>query len=226
MDKQTLFDILHKELPTEITNLPPICIEDSSDFIKRFLVENLPKTDSKNVTTDLKWNFLLEKHSFEKKKKQLKGKKSFLTRRQRINLNLHKLPKQGWNYGELDTLRQMWKSYMRENIDMVEVPNYLDPNWNAFSMVLAKSELVGAELTIIKSRVPSLIRMTGTVVLETKMTFQIVTPKSQLKVLLKDGSVFEFSLDDMKFTVYGKYLITKPSERSVKKIKSQMVPYI
>lgn len=51
-------------------------------------------------------------------------------------------------------------------------------------MIVAKSEMVGAELKVIKSKVPSLVGMQGTVVLETKMTFQIVTPQNQLKSTL------------------------------------------
>ncbi|KAJ8957915.1 hypothetical protein NQ318_001912 [Aromia moschata] len=118
----------------------------------------------------------------------------------------------------------MWKDYMRQNLDLARAPSCRDQEWGAFSAIVAKSELIGAELMVVKSKVPNQIGITGTVVLETKTTFQIVTPQSKLKILVKDTSVFQFCLDDMKFTVYGKHIATRPSERSKKKIRLQMIP--
>lgn len=144
-------------------------------------MKTLPSTDSKNLTSEMKWNFLLEKHSLIKKK-TLQKKKTFLTRNQRKQLNLLTLPKEGWNYNSLEMLRDMWKSYMRENLDLLsKAPSFTHQDWNSFSNIVAKSELIGSELTVIKSKVPNQVGMTGTVILETKMTFQIVTQQSKLK---------------------------------------------
>lgn len=129
----------------------------------------------------MKWNFLLDKHSLNKKKKAQK-RKTFLTRNQRKDLNLLSLPKESWNYNSLETLRAMWKDYMRQNLELIsKAPSCTNQDWTSFSNILAKSELIGAELTVVKSKVPNQVGMTGTVVLETKMTFQIVTPESKLK---------------------------------------------
>lgn len=145
------------------------------------MIKTLPKTDSTNLSTDMKWTFLLDKHSLSKRKKPQK-KKTFLTRNQRRELNLLSLPRDGWNYNALEGLRQMWKDYMRQNLDLIEkAPSFTHQEWNSFSTIVAKSELIGAELTVIKSKVPNQVGMTGTVVLETKMTFQIITPLSKLK---------------------------------------------
>ncbi|CAG9831084.1 unnamed protein product [Diabrotica balteata] len=225
MDRTDLRELLYSDLPNEIIQLPSVPTEDSLQYVKNFLSQNLPSSDSKNLTADLKWNFLLKKHSFEKIKTGFKGKKSFLTRKQRKDLNLLKVPREGWDYEQLENLRDMWRSYMRENLDLNrKAPSCTDQEWNAFSVIVAKSELIGAEITVVRSKVPSLLRMRGTIVLETKMTFQIVTAESKLKILIKADSVFEFQLDNIKFTVFGKYLMTKPSERSTKKIRSQMTP--
>ncbi|XP_023019278.1 ribonuclease P/MRP subunit POP4 [Leptinotarsa decemlineata] len=216
-----LKDTLKSVLPEEI--LPCQRREDQLPYIKNALMRTLPATDSKNLKNDLEWKFLLDRHSFQKKK-QLKKKKSFLTRKQRSELNLLKLPKDGWSYVSLQPIRDMWKDYMRQNLSLFKVPQCIDQEWSTFSSVLAKSELVGAELTVIKSKIPSQVGMSGTVILETKMTFQIVVNDSKLKTLVKDNSVFEFHLDNIKFTIYGKHITTRPSERSVKKIRGQMVP--
>lgn len=123
---------------------------------------------------------MLEKHSL-RKKRRLRRKKTFLTRKQRIELGFLKLPKEGWSYASLEPMRNMWKGYMRQNLEVVKAPSCTDQEWSAFSTIVAKSELVGAEMTIIMSKVPCQVGMSGTVVLETKMTFQIITPHSKLK---------------------------------------------
>lgn len=43
-------------------------------------------------------------------------------------------------------------------------------------------------------------------------------------VIVKSSAVFQFHLDNMKFVVYGKYIATRPTERSVKKIKATLIP--
>ncbi|CAH0549223.1 unnamed protein product [Brassicogethes aeneus] len=163
------------------------------------------------------------------KKIKRKGvKKTFLTRKERRELEMLKLPKAGWNYNSLQSIRNMWREYMTQNLDLCDttnkIPKCTDSEWTAFSTILAKSELVGAELEVVRSKTPSLVGMIGTLVLETKMTLQIVTKDNKLKIVPKECSVFEFRLNNMKFTVFGKQIMTKPSERSAKKIKGQMYP--
>ncbi|KAF2887673.1 hypothetical protein ILUMI_18500 [Ignelater luminosus] len=163
----------------------------------------------------------------EKKSKFVKRKKLFLTRSQRKDLNLLKLPKDGWNYNDLQLMRNMWMEYMRKNLGLIKkTPSCEESSWCNLSSILTKSEFIGAEITVIRSTVPSTVGITGTVVLETKSTFQVVTPNSQLKNLLKRPSVFVFTLDGRKFTIFGKHLNIKPNERSIKKIKISILPDI
>ncbi|XP_018564481.1 ribonuclease P protein subunit p29 [Anoplophora glabripennis] len=215
--------LVNSSLPGDILPGPSLNPEQSTTYIRKFLIQNIPQSDLGTLTTDLQWKFMLEKHSLRKKQKP-KGKKTFLTRKQRLELGLLKLPKEGWSYASLEPLRDMWKEYMRQNLEIAKAPSCNDQEWNAVSAIVAKSELVGAEMTIIKSKVPSQVGMSGVVVLETKMTFQIVTPQSKLKTIIKTSSVFQFQLDNMRFVVYGKHIATRPHERSVKKIKCQMIP--
>ncbi|CAH1163299.1 unnamed protein product [Phaedon cochleariae] len=218
--------LLGTNLPNNILPVRKYNHEQSTNYLKYVLKKNLPKSDNKNLTNDFHWQFLLDRHSFQKKKR-LQKKKSFLSRKQRSELNLLKLPKTGWSYSSLQAIRSAWKDYMKENLNLLTAaPDCAEQDWNSFSTIVGKSELVGAEMSVIKSKVPSLVGMKGTVVLESKMTFQIVTESSKLKTIVKDSSVFCFYLDNMKFTVYGKYIATRPSERSVKKNKGPMVPEI
>lgn len=192
------------------------------------LIDSLKKDmDFPDDTHSLGFRFL-----FNYDQPPLRGKnqtKSFITRKERAKLKLLKLPKTGWNYNELDSLRNMWKEYMRQNLDLIDgnhAPDCASPEWASFSTILAKSELIGAEITIVKSNSPTLVGMTGTIVYETKMTIQIVTPQSKLKVILKENAVFEFRLDRMKFTIYGKHIMTRSADRSTKKFKGAPVPQL
>ncbi|KAL3271260.1 hypothetical protein HHI36_021751 [Cryptolaemus montrouzieri] len=194
-------------------------------YIEQYLTSKIPKGDTKTLEKDLHYTFILDRLSQDKTKKNVRIKRKFLTRKQRKELNMLKLPKQGWNYNSLGVIKEMWKGYMRQNLDLIKkAPNYQDQDWISFSTIVAKSELIGAEITIIRSKVPSQVGICGILVLETKMTFQLVTRDSKLKTILKETAVFEFQLDNLKFTVFGKHLVTRPSERSAKKIKGFMVP--
>lgn len=100
--------------------------------------------------------------------------------------NLDKLPKTDWNYNALQEMRNMWHSYMTKclaslHLASEKVPDVTDNKYAQFHSVLAKSELTGANITVEKSNNPSYVGMEGTIVLETQQTFQIVTPKNQLK---------------------------------------------
>lgn len=232
--------------------LPSNCFPDPDlyhikivkNYIEKYIRSAVPEGDLKNLTKDFNYTFVLDRCSQVNTIKRRKVKRKFLTRKERKNLNLLKLPKDGWQYESLLSINEMWKQYLRQNLELPrKIPTIQDPEWLNFTTILAKSELIGAEVTIVRSKVPSQIGMRGILVLETKMTFQLVTPASQLKskysvflnvgrlkgfpnfsAILKETSVFEFCLDDMKFTIFGKHLMTRASERSVKKIKGHMIP--
>ena len=171
------------------SNLPENYLPDAPEigepykYIENLLLKELPKSDSKNLSHELKWTFLLEKHrSTKKKPKPIRKKKTFLTRKERKELDILKLPKTGWDYDSLAPIRQMWREYMKQNLELVgPAPSCTDSDWSNFSTILARSEVIGSELKVVRSKVPSHIGLSGTVVLETKTTFQIVTPQSQFK---------------------------------------------
>ncbi|GAA5927125.1 RNase P/RNase MRP complex subunit [Sporobolomyces koalae] len=55
---------------------------------------------------------------------------------------------------------------------------------------LVKAEFVGSFLTVKRAKNPSLVGIEGIVLQETQGTFKLVTAKSQIKVIAKQGSVF------------------------------------
>lgn len=156
-------------------------LKKSEKCIEDLLNQDLPKTEKNTVSQELRWNFVLDKHSTSSHR-SVRRKKQFLTRKERIKCNLLQLPKSGWNYASLENMRELWSSYMRRNLDLLQkAPNCYDFAWNSLGTLLAKVELIGVEISVVRSTIPSLIGITGTVILETKSTLQIITPKSQLK---------------------------------------------
>lgn len=152
------------------------------EYVTKVLAVDLPAKERTGLREELIWNFVLEKNAEKKRRKEKPRKNTFLTRKQRVTMDLLKLPKDGWDYKSLQPIRDMWKQYMRENVDFnPNVPKFTDVEWSNLSVVSAKCEFVGAEVEVIRSRSPCIVGVKGTLVLETKMTFQVVTPASKLK---------------------------------------------
>ena len=77
---------------------------------------------------------------------------------------------------------------------------------------LAKSELIGLNVKVIRSDNPSNEGINGRIIDETKSMIIIETEKKQKK-LIKDQCVFEFMLNNEKITIQGKSISKRPEER-------------
>ncbi|GAA5993620.1 hypothetical protein JCM10908_000644 [Rhodotorula pacifica] len=96
---------------------------------------------------------------------------------------------------------------------------------------LIKAEFVGCMLSVKRAKNPSLVGVGGIVLQETQGTFKIVTPKSQIKILPKLGSVFTLVLPlepapkttdnrELSFDLYGDSFAYRPADRVGKKWKA------
>lgn len=170
-------DVLEQHLPARFE---PITDKDkATECLSTILKQSLPNSQKSEVDNDKYWSYILDRHSSENKKPVQKfSKKKTLSRKDKQQLGLLKLPKDGWQYEKLTAMNDMWKNYMRENLELV---NRTEVDCSTLSTILSKSELIGAEVTIDRSIVPNYVGMQGIIVLESKSTFQIVTKKSKLK---------------------------------------------
>lgn len=96
---------------------------------------------------------------------------------------------------------------------------------------LIKAEFVGCMLSVKRAKNPSLIGLSGIVLQETQGTFKLVTPRSQIKVLPKLGTVFTLVLPlepapnsnqdrELSFDLYGDSFAYRPADRVGKKWKA------
>ncbi|GAA5883131.1 hypothetical protein JCM3774_005328 [Rhodotorula dairenensis] len=96
---------------------------------------------------------------------------------------------------------------------------------------LIKAEFVGCMLSVKRAKNPSLVGLSGVVLQETQGTFKVVTPKSQIKILPKLGTVFTLVLPlepipqtnegrELSFDLYGDSFAYRPADRVGKKWKA------
>lgn len=93
---------------------------------------------------------------------------------------------------------------------------------------LVKADFTGAQVKVLKSANQSLINTQGIVVRETTRTFVIIQPDDQVKMLIKQGTVFQFSLPardvsgkPIAINVWGDNILYKGSERTKIKFKEK-----
>lgn len=168
-----------------------------------------------------------------KSKKQLSRKKrtsksSTLTRRDYAKMGLHTLPTRQMKYTEALPLHNLWKGYMKEHLGLNvgdRVPQVHDPGYDAFSKLLVKTDLHGSKMSVIKSKCPTLVGISGIVVLDSKNVLKILGSDDRLRTVPKSECIFSMKFGNMDFTIFGKHLCIRPAERSVKKIKNYIEPF-
>lgn len=168
-----------------------------------------------------------------KSKKQLSRKRkstrsTALKRQEYAKLGLHTLPTRQMKYEEALPLHKLWKGYMKEHLGLREgdqVPHVYDAGYDAFSKLLVKTDLHGAKMYVMQSKSPTLVGLSGIVVLDTKNVLKLLGKDDRLRTIPKSECVFGMKLGNMEFTIFGKHFCIRPAERSVKKIKNFIEPF-
>lgn len=86
---------------------------------------------------------------------------------------------------------------------------------------LSKADLHGSSLSVIQSKSSCLVGLQGTVIKETRDTLTIVSADGCLSKVIKKHNVFLLTSKSthLRALLYGRQLSTKPSGRSLKKLK-------
>ncbi|BGP41455.1 RNase P/RNase MRP complex subunit [Rhodotorula kratochvilovae] len=96
---------------------------------------------------------------------------------------------------------------------------------------MVKADFTGCLLSVKRAKNPSLVGLKGIVLQETQGTFKLVTPKSQIKVVAKQASVFNIVLPlastgsstgtrELSFDLFGDSFAYRPADRVGKKWKA------
>ena len=114
-----------------------------------------------------------EKKHRRQKPKPLSAKEKRITR-------IYDIPENSKKYEIFVPLHRMWVGYMWEILGMKEGEQAF-VTVNSAGSKLASADYHGAELTVVRSRCVSTVGLQGIVVRDTKLTFQIITKKNDLK---------------------------------------------
>lgn len=162
-------------------------------------------------------------------RKRRAHKSKTLTRREYAELGLNTLPTRQMRYEQALPLHQLWRGYIREHLDLQEgdeVPQVHEKRYEEFSRQLVKMDLHGAKLRVVQSKCPTLMGLGGICVMDTKNVLKLLGEDHRVRTVPKSECVFGMHVGNMEFTIFGQHLNMRPAERSVKKIKSFVEPFM
>ncbi|OUC47909.1 hypothetical protein D917_06562 [Trichinella nativa] len=142
-------------------------------------------------------HYILEKSSTRRRRK----------RRKRVFKRLYKFrdfKNLKLNYEQLKPLHDLWKKYILSL---------------GSDECLLKADYHGAVLLVSHSKCQSQVGLFGIVVVETKHTFLLLTPKDRLLTIPKKGSIFTFVLKGRVYSLIGDHISYTAAGRVQKKFK-------
>ncbi|KAK7176163.1 hypothetical protein R3I93_000429 [Phoxinus phoxinus] len=183
-------------------------------FTKAFLKNSLPQMKDAAIE-DMMLRKAVVLEFKRQKKKGKKSKAKGLNAKERRQLKIFQLKPEHQKYELFLPLHELWKQYIED------LCNGLKPESNPqmIQQKLLKADFHGAVLTVVRSKCPSYVGLTGILVQEMKHIFKIITKEDKLKVIPKRNSVFSMEIGDFVTHIYGSKFELRSSERSAKKFK-------
>ncbi|KAI0413282.1 RNase P/MRP, p29 subunit [Xylaria grammica] len=161
------------------------------------------------------------RHEQKQRAKALKPKP--LSARERRKRQLYHLPKEGRAHAVFAPLNKLWLGYIREILG-AELYN----GGQGAAAKLSAADFHGAEVEVARSRCPSRVGVRGIVVKDARFTFEVVTPRNQVKTLPKEGTMFRVRVPapdaapgqkPFCFEIHGDQFQHRASDRANKKFK-------
>ncbi|XP_051755103.1 ribonuclease P protein subunit p29 isoform X2 [Ctenopharyngodon idella] len=183
-------------------------------FTQAFLKNSFPQMKDEAIETMMLHKAVVLEFKRPKKKGK-KRKAKGLNAKERRRLKIFQLKPEHQKYELFLPLHELWKQYIED------LCNGLKPGSNPqmIQQKLLKADFHGAILTVVRSKCPSYVGLTGILVQEMKHIFKIITKEDKLKVIPKRNSVFSVEIGDFVTHIYGSTFELRSSERSAKKFK-------
>ncbi|NWX17089.1 RPP29 protein, partial [Aegotheles bennettii] len=195
--------------------LQPQGSEEARAFVSAFLKRSMPKKPEAAIQDVLTRKAVVLEHCPRRKAKQKRRKAKGFTARQRRELRLFEIEPQQRRYAIFLPLHELWKQYIRDLCHGLKP----DAQPHMVQAKLLKADLHGAIVTVVKSKCPSYVGITGIILQEFKHVFKIITKEDKLKVVPKLNNVFSLETDGFISYIYGSKFQLRASERSAKKFK-------
>nr|XP_020510142.1 ribonuclease P protein subunit p29-like [Labrus bergylta] len=182
-------------------------------FVKNS-IQRPTRLDPKSMLSHKAVNLSYARIKRDKSKRSRKKAKG-LNARQKRAMKVFQIKPENQRYELFLPLHELWRKYI---IDLCGGANRLS-NPQFLQQKLVKADFHGAIISVVRSKCPSYVGMTGILVQEFKHVFKIITKEDKLKVIPKRNSVFEMEINGLVSHIYGNPLEQRSSERSVKKFK-------
>ncbi|XP_041048521.1 ribonuclease P protein subunit p29 isoform X2 [Carcharodon carcharias] len=202
---------------TDHLDIQPQGSKQAEAFVNAFLKHSLPQLDAEQIQKHLDRKAVILDHFLKKRKKEKRRKTKCLSAKKRRELRIFELKPEQQRYELFLPLHELWKQYIRD------LCNGLKPDMQTqmIQTKLLKADFHGAIVTVVKSKCPSYVGVTGIILQEMKHIFKIITEENKLKVIPKQNSVFSVEIDGFVSYIYGSKFQLRSSERSAKKFKGK-----
>ncbi|XP_051919991.1 ribonuclease P protein subunit p29 [Hippocampus zosterae] len=184
-------------------------------FTQAFLKKNTelrPQLDEKSL---LSHKAVILEYTRPKKKRINKQKAKGLNAQQKREVKIFHIKSEHQRYDLFLPLHNLWKQYV------IDLCSGLKPTSSPQSVQqkLLKADFHGAIITVVRSKCPPYVGITGILIQEFKHVFKIITKQDTLKVIPKRNSVFQVEIKGFISYIYGNKFEQRASERSAKKFK-------
>ncbi|KAF4555608.1 RNases MRP/P 32.9 kDa subunit-like protein [Elsinoe fawcettii] len=160
-----------------------------------------------------------------------------LSAKNKRRLGIYEIPTEQRKWSPYEGLHRLWCEYIRDVLQISPdrtrklAPDFAGP-------MISSADFHGAVVRVVRSGCVGRVGVRGIVVKDTKFTFEVVTRKDELKVLPKEGTVFELevpregdALEERKvgeeryvFEIHGGQMMTSAPDRANKKFKMHVDP--
>lgn len=168
----------------------------------------------------------LKKEDKTRKGVKVKTKKGLvLNSKLKKSLKLYKLDKnEKLDYGKYEKMHESWQAYASSCLLTCLPKGAEESSENLLNEenvlnCLKQIDYHGAYLTVTRSNSKFLIGLSGIVLQDKKNVFYLLTKESNIKIVPKIGSLFEFELFGCKFTLVGANMCYRPEMRTTKHAK-------
>ncbi|KHN99338.1 Ribonuclease P/MRP, p29 subunit [Metarhizium album ARSEF 1941] len=166
----------------------------------------------------------------DQKKARRKTRPRPLSSRERRNLGLYDIPKDGQKYSIYEPLYELWQGYAREVLGQD-----IFRGGPEAAAKLASAELHGALTEVVRSRCTGRVGLKGIIVRDRKFVVEIITEKKGIKVIPKEGTTFRIEIKPetadattaskpFVFEVLGDQLMLRSADRANRKFKQHFLP--
>ncbi|KAF4516989.1 hypothetical protein B566_EDAN005591 [Ephemera danica] len=208
IDGQKMVSQLHTDKGTE-----------TQTFLKSILPASIEKT---KINNELNKRLMIYKSKKKAKEAPPRRLKTQLSQRERRRLGLYTLPRKGLQFSDYLPLNGLWRDYMKSYLNFRVIREKCVVGEQEHLQLL-KADYHGAMVTVSRSRCPSLVGLTGILLMDTRNTLRIISKDNVVRTIPKEKSMFSITVEDLQFTIFGKHFQIKPNERSTKKIKNRSV---